>query len=56
MMIVDGLTAKFWEDRWISGRSISEIAPLLYACIPKRRGKHSTVVEGLHDHGWARDI
>uniref|UniRef100_A0A452YA34 Uncharacterized protein n=1 Tax=Aegilops tauschii subsp. strangulata TaxID=200361 RepID=A0A452YA34_AEGTS len=35
MMIVDGLTAKFWEDRWISGRSISEIAPLLYACIPK---------------------
>ena len=56
MMIGDGLTAKFWEDRWIDGRSISEIAPLLYACIPKRRRKHMTVAEGLQDQGWARDI
>ena len=37
MVVGNGLTAKFWEDRWLQGRSISEIAPQLYACVPKRR-------------------
>lgn len=31
----DGLTAKFWEDQWIQGRSIRDIVPLLFDCIPK---------------------
>jgi hypothetical protein len=31
MLIGDGLTAKFWEDRWVDGKSIKEIAPSLYA-------------------------
>ena len=47
MVIGDGETAKFWTDRWINGRAISEIAPLLYQCVPKRRRKSRTVVEGL---------
>src|SRR4051812_35108517 len=33
----DGQTVKFWEDRWIQGQSVREIAPQLYSCIPKRR-------------------
>jgi hypothetical protein len=48
--------ALFWEDRWINGRSISEIAPLLYNCIPKRRRKIRTVSDGLQGNCWARDI
>jgi hypothetical protein len=35
----NGQTALFWEDRWIHGQAISEIAPQLHACISKRRRK-----------------
>ena len=54
--IDDGRATLFREDRWINGRSVCEIAPLLHACIPKRQRKSRTVVEGLHAHLWARDI
>jgi hypothetical protein len=56
MVLGDGRTALFWEDRWLDGRSISEIAPLLYACIPKRRRRIRMVADGLLNHSWARDI
>jgi hypothetical protein len=52
MQIGDGRKALFWEDRWLNGRSIGEIAPLLYACIPKRRRKLRTVADGLQEHAW----
>jgi hypothetical protein len=47
MTVGNSTAAKFWEDRWIQGISISEIAPALYACIPKRRRKSRTVADGL---------
>ena len=56
MMVGNGRTAKFWEDRWIHGCSIIEIAPLLYDCIPKRRCKQRTVANILLAHNWTRDI
>jgi hypothetical protein len=56
MTIGDGRTALLWEDRWIAGRSISEIAPRLYACIPKRRRHTRLVDDGLLANSWARDI
>jgi hypothetical protein len=37
------------------GRSVSELAPHLYACIPKRRRCTRTVADGLRDHSWARE-
>uniref|UniRef100_A0A453BHF5 Uncharacterized protein n=1 Tax=Aegilops tauschii subsp. strangulata TaxID=200361 RepID=A0A453BHF5_AEGTS len=46
----NGSTAHFWEDRWINGQSICEIAPALYNCIPKRRRRIRTVAEGLQGH------
>ena len=46
----------FWEDRWIEGRSIAELVPLLYNCIPKRRRKVRTVADGLQEHRWASNI
>uniref|UniRef100_A0A453RW37 Reverse transcriptase domain-containing protein n=1 Tax=Aegilops tauschii subsp. strangulata TaxID=200361 RepID=A0A453RW37_AEGTS len=56
MIIGNGSTALFWEDRWIGGQSVGEIAPLLYQCIPKRRRKARTVAEGLAGNSWAHDI
>jgi hypothetical protein len=56
MTIGNGERALFWEDRWINGKSIRKIAPLLYKCIPKRRRKIRTVADGLQGNAWARDI
>lgn len=56
MKIGNGQQALFWEDRWIEGRSVREIAPLLYAYIPKRRRKLRTVADRLQAHRWAQDI
>jgi hypothetical protein len=55
-IVGDGQTTKFWDDRWLNGQSILEIAPQLHACIPKRRRKARTVADGLNAHTWARDI
>jgi hypothetical protein len=49
MTVGNGLTASFWEDQWIHGRAVREIAPELYACIPKRRRKQRTVADGLQE-------
>uniref|UniRef100_A0A453CDZ2 Uncharacterized protein n=1 Tax=Aegilops tauschii subsp. strangulata TaxID=200361 RepID=A0A453CDZ2_AEGTS len=46
MAIWNGLTALFWEDRWLSGQSVRELALLLYHCIPKQRRNSRTVAEG----------
>ena len=56
MMLGDGRTALFWDDRWINGQSVREIAPMLYQCIPKQRRKTRIVAEGLDRNTWARDI
>ena len=56
MQLGNSTEALFWEDRWIGERSVCEIAPLLYARIPKRRRKLRTVADGLQANQWARDI
>lgn len=56
MVLGDGRTSLFWEDRWLDGRSISEITPHLYACVPKNRQHIRTIVDGLLNHSRARDI
>lgn len=56
MAVGDGRTALFWEDRWIDRRSVSKIAPQLYACISKRRRKLRTVSDRLQANAWAHDI
>jgi hypothetical protein len=50
MIAGNGQTGRFWEDRWIDGRSVSQIAPELYACIPKRRRKGTSIADGLLAH------
>ena len=56
MIIRNGQHALFWEDCWINGRSISEIAPQLYAAVPKHRRKNRTVADALQAHRRASDI
>jgi hypothetical protein len=56
MEIFDKKTAKFWTNRWINGRSIRELAPNLYECIPKSRRKLQTLADGLQTNNWVHDI
>jgi hypothetical protein len=56
MTVSNGQTAKFWEDRWIEGRFISDIAPALYTCIPKQRRMLRTVADCLMANRCAQDI
>jgi hypothetical protein len=37
----EGNMVLFWQDRWINGRRIEEIAPLLMPLVPTRRKKHT---------------
>ena len=55
-LLGNGLSALLWEDRWIGGRSVRELMPNLYGCIPKRRRTTRTVADGLNGNSWARDI
>ncbi|GJM95312.1 hypothetical protein PR202_ga12029 [Eleusine coracana subsp. coracana] len=54
--IGDGANALFWENRWLHGQKIADVAPRLYATIPKRRIKLRTVQEALMSRSWIADI
>jgi hypothetical protein len=56
MVVGDGESALFWEDRWLDGRSIKEMAPEVYALVPKRRRKARTVREALVARSWIPNI
>lgn len=56
MEVGNGSKALFWEDRWIQGKAVCELAPQLYSCVSKRRRKATTVAAGLTSNSWARDI
>lgn len=44
----DGKTCLFWSDYWVDGRCIADLAPLVYALVPKRHCKTRTIRDGLH--------
>jgi len=46
----------FWTDRWLHGRCIADIAPHLFALIPKRRANKRTVLEGHTNQTWILDL
>jgi hypothetical protein len=43
----------FWTDRWLQGKSISELVPRLFDGIPKRRRKSRMVREALNNNTWS---
>lgn len=52
----DGCSCKFWEDQWLGGQSISDIAPTIASLVPRRRRKSCTVAEGLDQRAWISHI
>lgn len=55
-LVGDGRLAVFWEDRWIHGRGVQDIAPNLARLIPRRIRRSQTVRQGLHERAWTRGI
>jgi hypothetical protein len=43
MVVGDGTSTLFWEDRWMDHQSVWEIAPEVYALIPKRCRRQRTM-------------
>lgn len=52
----DGAHTLFWTDRWLEGQCIADLAPRLFAFIPKGRIKRRTVQEALTNNIWISDI
>lgn len=52
----DGTNTLFWTDRWILGKCIEEVCPLIHSMVPKRIANKKTVAEALSMMSWIRDI
>ena len=52
----DGTHTLFWEDRWLHGQHIIDIAPHLHSRVAKRIIKKRTVAEALNEHLWISDV
>jgi hypothetical protein len=52
----DGKNTMFWTDRWLHGQRIEDIAPKLFATVPKRRINSRNVHDALTDRWWIADI
>jgi len=55
-VVGNGQTCRFWEDHWLEGQSIPEIASAIVALVPSRRRRHRLVSEGLTQLAWISDI
>jgi hypothetical protein len=52
----DGSNTYFWEDRWLNGKAVREIAPAVAAMVPKRIVNKRRVNEALHNMQWIADF
>lgn len=50
------LRTLFWENRWINGLRIQEIAPMVHELIPDRTKRSKLVSDALLNDSWAGDI
>jgi hypothetical protein len=55
-LVGDGKSTCFWTDRWLHGQNIADLAPTLFALVPKPIAKKRTVQEALENHRWVGDI
>jgi hypothetical protein len=56
MQVGNGMNTLFWSDRWLHGCSITDLAPLVIACVPPRIKNKSTVAQALDGNAWLSDI
>lgn len=54
--IGDGITALFWQDRWLQGHAIVELAPCLYSVVGPRTRRSRLVADGCSQRFWVHDI
>jgi hypothetical protein len=54
-VVGDGATTAFGTDRWLNGCSVQEIAPTIFAIVPRARWKRS-VASALQNGAWVQDI
>ena len=55
-IIGNGRSALFWEDRWLSGYRVGELAPAIYNRVRRRTRASRTVKDTLIGGEWARYI
>ena len=51
-----GLHTLFWEDRWLDGMRIQEIAPTIYGMIPRRTRLTRSVAQAVQNGSWASEV
>ncbi|XP_044364664.1 uncharacterized protein [Triticum aestivum] len=51
-----GLATRFWEDRWLDGSRIQDVAPLLYSRVPKHIRDSRLVAPAVENGSWALDV
>jgi hypothetical protein len=54
--IGDGANTLFWQDGWLFGKTINEIAPLISTLVPTRIANRWTVFEAMTDFRWVNNI
>jgi hypothetical protein len=52
----NGARTLSWTDKWLLGQNVSNLAPRLFAIIPKRIANRRTVLEALANIKWISDI
>ena len=51
----NGARTLFWSDKWIHGQRVADIAPQVFAIVPKRRMKRRMVLEAL-TNPWVSEL
>jgi hypothetical protein len=55
-MVGGGKSTCFWADHWLHEQAIQDLAPALFALVPKQIAKIRTVHEALEDLRWVGNI
>jgi len=56
VQVGDGTRALFWQDRWLQGHSIAELAPCLHNAVGSQARRCRSVAAGCSQRSWVRDI
>jgi hypothetical protein len=56
VQVGNGARTLFRTDRWINGSLVANLAPDVLATMPKRANKTRSVLDGLSNNAWVRDI
>jgi hypothetical protein len=55
-VVGDGANTLFWKDRWLGGKRIKELAPAVFALVPKRIDNNRQVNEALLNMRWISNV